>query len=56
MCLDAVGIPGLQAGEDVNIKEWLRTTRTITSAPLKTPALHMTVLASGGIISSPGVP
>ena len=34
----------------------LECERTITSAPLKTPASCITVLDGGGIISSAGVP
>jgi hypothetical protein len=45
--------PNPGAGLCVEGLEWLRT---ITSIPLKTPASNICVLATGGIISSPGVP
>ena len=41
------------AGRDVCAEEWLRT---ITSMPSKTCARCRSVFATGGIISSPGVP
>ncbi len=46
-------VPKPGAERDVVTAEWLRT---IMLAPLKTPASHITVLAEGGIISSPGQP
>jgi len=51
MFMQQVPKPG--AGRLVALVEWLRT---ITSAPLKTPASYICVFALGGIISSPGQP